>query len=424
VPLRLLGDCAIARASDAPEAAEGRRALILVENLSVPLDRRVWQESLTLRRAGYEVVVVCPRGRDRDTEAFVRIDGVEIHRFPLLPSSGGALGFAREYAQAIWRTARLARRLGRTRRFDVVHACNPPDLLLLAALPLKRRGSRFVFDHHDLVPELYLAKFDRGRDLLYRVILLLERLSFGLADVVISTNESYRRVAITRGRMSPSDVFVVRNGPDLGRFRPRPGPDPDPDPDPARNGKRYVIAYVGMMGAQDGIDHALRALAVLYGIRQDWSALFVGDGDVLAKMQRLSEDLGLSESVTFTGLIEQDDVVQVLDGADVCIAPEPSSPLNDVSTMIKIAEYMAMGKPIACYDLPETRFTADGAALYARTGDVDGLAGCLDRLLDDGTMRARLGSTGRARAENVLAWEHSEPQLLAAYERALATGAR
>jgi glycosyltransferase involved in cell wall biosynthesis len=298
----------------------------------------------------------------------------------------------------------------------VVHACNPPDLLLLAALPLKWRGSRFVFDHHDLVPELYLAKFDRGRDLLYRMTLLLERLSFRLADVVISTNESYRRVAVTRGRMSPSDVFVVRNGPDLDRFRsPRPR-----SRDRSLNGKRHVIAYVGMMGPQDGVDHALRALAVLRGIRQDWSALFVGDGDELAKMRRLSEDLGLSDSVTFTGLIDHDDVVGVLDGADVCIAPEPSSPLNDVSTMIKVAEYMAMGKPIACYDLPETRFTADGAAHYARAGDVERLAGRLDRLLDDETIRARLGTTGRARAESVLAWEHSEPQLLAAYERALA----
>jgi glycosyltransferase involved in cell wall biosynthesis len=179
-----------------------------------------------------------------------------------------------------------------------------------------------------------------------------------------------------------------------------------------------------MMGPQDGVDHALRALAILRGMRQDWSALFVGDGEILGEMQRLADDLGLSQAVTFTGLIEQGEVVEAIDRADVCIAPEPSSPSNDVSTMIKVGEYMAMGKPIACYDLPETRFTADGAAVYAPSGDVEGLARSLDRLLDDADLRARLGAAGRERAENVLSWEHSEPRLLAAYERAVSKGAR
>ena len=393
-------------------AVEGRRAMILVENLSVPLDRRVWQESVSLRRAGYEVVVVCPQGRDRDRERFARIDGIDIHRFPLDPSRGGAVGFAREYAQALWRTARLVRRLGRQGRFDVVHACNPPDLLLLAALPLKRRGTGFVFDHHDLAPELYLSRFGGRQDLLYRVLLLLERLSFRLADVVIATNESYRRVALTRGRKDPGDVFVVRNGPDMDRFRPQSGA-------PRAGGRSYRIAYVGMMGPQDGVDQALQALAILRGIRQDWSALFVGDGEILGEMQTLADDLGLSQSVTFAGLIEQGEVVEAIGRADVCIAPEPSSPSNDVSTMIKLGEYMAMGKPIAAYDLPETRFTADDAAVYAPSGDIEGLARCLNRLLDDGDLRARMGTAGRQRAENILAWEHSEPQLLAAYERAM-----
>ena len=370
-----------------------------------------------MRGAGCEVVVVCPQGSDRDTEPFARIDGIEIHRFPLTSSRGGAVGFAREYAQALWRTARLIRRLGRQRRFDVVHACNPPDLLLLAALPLKRQGTRFVFDHHDLAPELYLSKFGGRRDLLYRLMLLLERLSYRLADVVIATNESYRRVALTRGKKSSGDVFVVRNGPDLDRFRPM-------SDIPPSNGAGHVIAYVGMMGPQDGVDHALRALAILQGIRQDWSALFVGDGEVRGEMQRLADELGLSQAVRFTGLIDQRGVVQAIARADVCIAPEPSSPSNDVSTMIKVGEYMAMGKPIACYDLPETRFTAGDAALYAPSGDAKGLAHCLDRLLDDEHLRARLGGTGRKRAENVLAWEHSEPQLLAAYERAVTKGAR
>ena len=393
--------------------ADNRGVLILVENLSVPFDRRVWQESMTLRDAGYDVTVVCPQGRERDTALFARIEGVDIHRFPLLPSSGGVGGYAREYIQAIWRTARLVRRLARTRRFDVVHACNPPDLLLLAALPLKRHGTRFVFDHHDLVPELYLSRFGRGRDLPYRLMLLLERLTFQLADVVIATNESYRHVALTRGRKDPDDVFVVRNGPDLARFRPQTADDS------LRRGRRHLLAYVGMMGPQDGVDQALRALAVLRKTRSDWYAVFVGDGDMLADMQRLSIGLGITEMVKFTGLLEQGEVVRVLSSADVCIAPEPRSPSNDVSTMIKVGEYMAMGKPVVSYDLAETRVTAGEAALYARPDDVDDLAHCLDRLLDDGDLRSRLGEAGRARVERVLAWKHSESQLLAAYARAL-----
>lgn len=393
----------------------GRRTLVLVENLSVPLDRRVWQESVALRDAGCEVVVVCPQGRDRDVEMYAEIDGVEIHRFQLEPASG-AVGYVREYAQALWRVSRIVRRLARTRRFDVVHACNPPDLLLLTALPLRRRGARFVFDHHDLVPELYLSRFRRGRDLLYGALLWLERLSFRLADVVIATNESYREVALTRGRKRPEDVFVVRNGPDLARFHPRP-----PD-DSLRRGRRYLLSYVGMMGPQDGVDHALRALAVLHGRRQDWFALFVGDGDVLPQMRSLSSELGLGDAVEFTGLLEQDDIVRVLATADVCLAPEPSSPLNDVSTMIKIGEYMAMGKPVAAYDLKETRRTAEGAALFARPNDTADLARCINELLDDEELRGRLGEVGRARARASLAWEHSVAQLTAAYERALAGG--
>lgn len=393
-----------------------RRALILVENLSVPLDRRVWQESLALRRAGYDVVVVCPQGRDRDTEPVAFIEGIEIHRFPLVPADGGVLGYLREYTQAFLRTARLVRRLSSERRFDIVHACNPPDLLLLAALPLKRRGTRFVLDHHDLVPELYLSRFGRGRDIGFRALVLLERLSFRLADVVISTNESYRRIALSRGGKRPETVFVVRNGPDLDVFRPHERDES------LRRGRSHLIAYVGMMGPQDGLDHALRALAALHEERQDWHAIFVGDGDVLPGLRELSQALGISDLVEFTGLLEQDEVVRILSSADVCLAPEPSGPLNDVSTMIKLGEYMAMGKPIACFDLPETHFTAGSAALYARPNDDAQLGSLIGELLADPDLRARLGAAGRDRAESVLAWRHAEVELLAAYEQALAGG--
>ena len=392
---------------------ERRCVLILVENLPVPLDRRVWLEATALRQAGYEVVVVCPQGQDRDLELFELIEGVEIHRFPLTPADGGVLGYVREYAQALWRTFRLVRRLASERQFDIVHACNPPDVMLLAALPMRRRGTRFIFDHHDLVPELYLSRFGKGRDLLYRATLLVERLAFRLADVVIATNESYRRVALTRGSKAAEDVFVVRNGPDLTRFRPLEG---DPS---LRRGRRHLIAYAGMMGPQDGVDHALRALAILGESRQDWFAVFVGGGDALPQMRQLSEELGLVEATHFTGLVNQAELVRVLASSDVCVAPEPSSPLNDVSTMIKVGEYMAMAKPVVSYDLAETRVTADGAALYANGSDPAGLASRIGELLDDADLRDRLGNTGRRRAEEVLGWEHSVPNLLAAYDRAL-----
>jgi glycosyltransferase involved in cell wall biosynthesis len=389
------------------------RALVLVENLSVPADRRVWQECLTLTRAGWEVVVVCPQGSDRDREPFQVLDGVEIHRYRVRPATGGPVGYAREYASAFWHTCKLVLRLARRRRFDVVHACNPPDLLLLAAWPLRLRGTAFVFDHHDLVPELYLSRFARGKDLLYELTRVLERMTFALADVVISTNDSYRGIALRRGKKAPEDVFVVRNGPDLTRLRPS---EPDPE---LRGGRAHLIAYVGVIAPQDGVDHALRALAALRERRDDWRAVFVGDGDALPELRALAHDLGLDDAVEFAGWQDDEGLRRVLSTADVCLSPEPHSPLNDASTMIKVAEYMAMGKPVVCYDLVESRATAGDAAVYARANDERALANEVDALLDEPARRAAMGAFGRARAEQALAWEHSEPALLAAYERAV-----
>jgi glycosyltransferase involved in cell wall biosynthesis len=235
-----------------PKGARGRRALILVENLSVPFDRRVWQECRTLRDAGWEVDVICPRGAKRDTEPEAVIDGVRIHRYPLRAATGGPAGYLKEYGAALWHTARLARKVGPV---DVVHACNPPDLLFLPALRLKRQGARFVFDQHDLVPELYLSRFGRGKDLLYRGVCALERMTYRAADVVLATNESYKDVAVRRGGRRPEDVFVVRSAPDTERFHPV---EPEPE---LRRGKPHLLCYLGVMGPQDGVDYALRALA-------------------------------------------------------------------------------------------------------------------------------------------------------------------
>jgi glycosyltransferase involved in cell wall biosynthesis len=388
------------------------RVVILVENLSVPRDRRVWQECLSLRRAGYEVAVICPKGSDRDTESSERIEGVDIHRFDLTPASGGVVGYLREYGLALWRTRRLLKRITRSRPVDILHACNPPDLFFLLARPLRRRGTRFVFDHHDLVPELYLSRFERGPDLFYRATLMLERKTFGLADVVISTNESYRQIAIERGGKDPADVFVVRNAPDLERLAPgaaEPG---------LKHGRPHLLAYLGVMGPQDGVDHALRALAALKERRSDWHAVFMGDGDVLSAMKRLTGELGLQEAVTFTGLVGDAEIVRVLSTADVCLAPDPKNPLNDASTMMKIAEYMAFARPVVSFDLSESRFTAQEAALYAPANDERAFADRISTLLDDPDRRARMGALGRQRVEEALSWERSEAALLAAYARA------
>jgi glycosyltransferase involved in cell wall biosynthesis len=393
-------------------------ALVIVENLSVPFDRRVWQECRSLTRAGWGVSVICPRGTKRDTEAHAVIEGVEIHRYPLTPATGGPSGYVREYGQALRWTRKLARRIAATRRLDVVHACNPPDILLPAVRFLRRDGAAFVFDHHDLVPELYESRFGRRGDLLHRLTLRAERSTFGLADVVISTNESYRRAAMTRGGKDPADVFVVRSAPDLTRFQ------PTPVDASLREGRSHLLAYLGVMGPQDGVDHALRALRILRERRADWRAIFIGEGDVLPAMRTLARELGLDDDVVFTGRLPDEDVMRILSSADVCLAPDPKNPLNDVSTMNKIVEYMAMGRPLVSYDLVEARISAGDAALYAEADDETAFADCVDRLLDDPKRRARMGVLGRERLEAELSWASSEVQLLAAYKRALLVRAR
>lgn len=374
----------------------------------MPFDRRVWQECTTLREAGWEVDVICPLGSRRDTEPEAEIDGVRIHRYPLRAATGGPAGYLREYGSALWHTVRLAREVGPV---DVVHACNPPDLLFLPALWLKRRGARFVFDQHDLVPELYLSRFGRGEDLLYRAVCGLERLTYRAADVVLATNESYRDVAIGRGGRRPGDVFVVRSAPAADRFQPVP---PEPE---LKRGKPYLLCYLGVMGPQDGVDYALRALAKVRDEvgRTDWHAVFVGAGDAFDAMVELSRRLGLCEQVQFTGRIPDADLVRYLSTADVCLSPDPHNPLNDVSTMNKVLEYMAMGRPIVSFDLREARVSAGEAAVYAPADDETEFARLIALLLDDPERRARMGKIGQERIGGPLSWSNSQRSLLDAY---------
>jgi glycosyltransferase involved in cell wall biosynthesis len=389
------------------------RVLMVVENNSVPSDRRVWDIATTLARVGCEVVVVCPQGHDDERALAEHRDDVQIRRYPLRPGTGGVSGYLREYGVAWWHTWRLVAKLTREHPFDVVHACNPPDFLLFAAWPARRAGARMIFDHHDLTPELLVTRFGRRGRPLRRLALLVERLSFAAADGVLATNESYRRVALTRGRKHASDVFVVRNGPDLRRHQMFPL-----DPEPKPNAKRpMLIVYVGTMGHQDGVDQALRALALLRERRQDWHAIFAGAGEAVPTLRRLRDELGLHDLVKFVGWLDDPKIAQLLARADICLEPAPSSPLNDVSTMIKIGEYMAMGRPIVAYDLRESRVTAGDAAAYAQPNDVASYAAQIEQLLADPQRRVQMGRQGRARVEQALSWEHSERVLLAAYGR-------
>jgi glycosyltransferase involved in cell wall biosynthesis len=392
------------------------RILILLQNEPVPSDRHVWNQSRALVRAGYDVSVICPKGEHRDRDDFECLEGVRIHRYEPRRAEDRAVEYGLEYAHALWQIARLARRLARERPFDLVHACSPPDFLLLAALPLRRHGTRFVFDHHDLTPELFVTRFGTAGGAVHRATLAAEQVAFRLADVVLSVNDSYRRVALTRGRRAPEDVAVVRTGPDLDRFAPT-------EPDPAlKRGRRHLLSYVGVMGPQDGIDHALRALAALRLRRDDWHAVFMGDGAVLDEMRALARELGLADVVEFTGWVEQDTICRVLSTSDVCLAPDPKSPLNDLSSMIKISEYMAIGKPMVSYDLSESRIGAGDAAAFAPADDTEAFARLIDELLDDPERRVAMGAVGRERAEQVMAWAHQERSLLAAYDRALGMG--
>ena len=387
-----------------------RRVLILVENLPSPFDRRVWQDATTLRDAGYLVSIICPTGRGYERK-FEAIDGIHVFRYPLPVEASGAAGYAVEYAVALAWTFVLACRVLLTRGFDVVHACNPPDLFFLIGGFFRLFGKKFLFDHHDLNPELYEAKFGR-RDFFHRLMLKLEYWTFRIADVSIATNESYRRIAMERGRMPPERVFVVRSGPSLERLKILP---PDGR---LKRGRRYLVGYVGVMGKQEGIDYLLRAarhIVIDLG-RSDVHFGLVGGGTSLEEMKALAQELGVGDHVTFTGRVPDGEMLAMLNTADVCVNCDVVNELNDKSTMNKIMEYMALGKPIVQFDLAEGRYSARRASLYAQKNDAVDLAAKIVGLLDDPARRAEMGKYGRSRVENELEWRHEAPKLLAAYE--------
>lgn len=405
----------VAKAFDqlrADEPLGGARVLIIVENLPVPFDRRVWLEARTLQAAGAKVTVICPLTKAWPAREET-ISGIDILRHPLPPDVSSARGYLREYSAALFWQTRLAWRVWRKGGIDVIHGCNPPDLIALVAAPLRVFGVRYLFDHHDISPELYEAKFGR-RDLFWRLMLLCERMTFALASVSIATNESYREIAITRGKMRSEDVFVVRSGPDLDTVRPV-------SAEPRwRNGRDHLVGYVGVMGEQEGIDLLLEAVArIVQNGRQDIQFALVGGGPSLEALKEMSRDLGLEEYVTFTGRASDADLLSALSTADLCVNPDRVNPMNDKSTMNKIMEYMALGKPIVQFDVREGRISAGEASSYAAANDPDALAHEIVTLIDDPERRARMGSFGQERVHRDLGWDKSIAPLMQAYRRIL-----
>lgn len=397
-------------------APRRRKILLIVENSAYEFDPRVRNEAAALAEAGYQVTVICPR--NRRAPSVPPPAGVRVFHHWVPPAGRGHGGYMLEYLVALGSEFFLASWIFLRHGFRVIQGCNPPDTICLVAAPFKLFGVRYIFDHHDAAPELYEAKYEK-RGFAYRVQVALERLTYRLSDVVMATNESYRQLAIKRGHRKPEQVFVVRNAPDPRRVFPVPE-------NPAwRFGKRYMVGYVGAMGEQDGLDLLLEVAAQFQrGGRQDTHFTLVGGGPTLAQLKARVAGMGLSDLVTFAGRLPDREMLEVLSTADVCVNPDKPCRMNDISTMIKIMEYMALGKPMVQFQSTEGRVSAGDASLYADPAHgVEDFADKLAWLLDRPEERRRMGEFGRQRLDERLAWKYSVPHLLAAYDRAFA-GAR
>ena len=390
------------------------RVLIIVQNLPVPFDRRVWLECQALISAGYRVAVVCPKGRG--DPAYEVVDAVELYKYQPYAPGGNKFSFVAEYAYSFMATAWMMLKARRSGRFAAIQACNPPDMFWPLAVAFRLlEGTRFVFDHHDLCPEAYQSRFASGPKLLYKGLLALERMTHRCADHVIATNDSYREIALTRGGKRADQVTVVRTGPDLQRLRPG---EPDTE---QRRGRRFLIAYIGVMGPQDGVDIVVRAANIVVNKlgRDDIAFTLIGSGDCFNDLVALRDEFGLAGHVEFTGRAPDELVVRIMSTADAGLSPDPKNPLNDVSTMNKTMEYMAFGLPVVAFDLRETRVSAGDAAVYVQPNDEQQYAEAIVALLDDEHRRALMRKVAQERVEQELAWVHQESAYLAVYERVL-----
>jgi glycosyltransferase involved in cell wall biosynthesis len=395
------------------KSVAGSRILMLLENNPYLQDSRVKQEAQTLHKAGYRVTVVCPK-REASEPRRVEVEGVLIYQFRAAPNAGGFVGYVWEFGYSTLVMFLLSLIVWTREGVDVVHAHNPPETLFIIGAFYKIFGKKFVFDHHDVSPEMYDARYGTSaRPFVRHILERLERLSFRVADQVISTNESHRKIATGRGRVPQSAVTVVRNGPQIADIG-------DIEPDPVLRAKaQTILGYVGIMGPQDGVDYLLRAMRhLVYDLgRQDVFCVLIGRGDSIPDLKDLADSLGIADKVWFTGWVsDREDLYRCLGAVDICVDPDPSNPYNDLCTMIKMMEYMVMSKPIVAFDLPEHRVSAGQAALYAAANDPMAMAVEIERLIDDPAQRNQMGKAGRERVYDELSWEHQEGNLISAYE--------
>jgi len=389
----------------------GKHILIIVENLPVPFDRRVWQEAITLKEHGAEISIICPQMKGYLTP-YEMIDGIEIYRHPLPLEARGALGYLLEYGTAIYWEIKLARKIYKKKPFQVIHGCNPPDLIYLTAKCFKRKGVKYVFDHHDINPELYIAKYGK-KDFFYKLMVFFERQTFKNAVASIATNESYKEIAVSRGKMNSDKVRIVRSGPKLDRLKLQ---EPTPE---FKKGKKYLIGYLGVIGEQEGIDLLLESVKYITEKRSDIQVAIVGGGSDLEILKKLSVDMGLADFVDFYGRVSDQQLIDILNTADVCVNPDKPTEMNNLSTMNKIMEYMALKKPIVQYDLKEGRFSAQKASLYAKNTSTEDFAEKIIYLLDNESIRKEMGEYGYNRVLDELSWEYESKKLVDFYKMVL-----
>lgn len=392
------------------KSGAGRKILIIVENLPVPFDTRVWQEATTLVKNGYTVSVICPKGKGYEKEEEV-LAGVHVYRHDLKTEGSGFVGYVKEYGSALYHEIRLAKKIYKEIGFDVIHGCNPPDDIYMVAKHFRKYGVRYVFDHHDICPELFEAKFGK-KGLLYKSQLWLERQTYRHAAFAFVTNESYKKIAIERGGMEPAKVYVLRSGPRLERLRIQ---EPKPE---LKKGRKYMVGYLGVIGKQEGIPYLLEAARYIRNElhRDDICYGIVGGGTSLEELKTLSASMGIDDIVTFTGRAPDDVMLDYLNTADICVNPDEYNPMNDKSTMNKVLEYMALGKPIVQFDLTEGKYSAKEASVYANPNDAVDMAKKIVELLDNPQKRQEMSVYGRKRIVEELSWEHTSKALLAGYE--------
>lgn len=393
----------------------GHKILIIVENLPVPFDTRVWQEATTLAANGYTVSVICPKGKGY-TEDEEILQGVHIFRHELPPEGNGPIGYLREYTSALKEETRLAKKVYKKIGFDVIQGCNPPDDIYMVARKFKKYGVKYVFDHHDICPELFEAKFGRKglvKSVLYGTQTFFERMTYKHCTFAFATNESYKKIAIERGKMKPSKVIVLRSGPKLERMKIQ---EPSPE---IKRGRKYMVGYLGVIGQQEGIEYLLEAAKYCKEeLKRDdifWG--IVGGGPHVAALQQMCTEMGLDDCVEFTGRVPDETLLKYLNTADVCVNSDKYNSMNDKSTMNKILEYMALAKPIVQFELTEGRVSAGEASLYAKQNDAKDMAEKIIYLLERPETRKTMGKYGYNRVINELSWEHTSKALLEGYEK-------